>query len=415
MIPFHTNLSIVILSIVLLLIALRQVGRLKFRIWQAMSLGAIAVLLTGQISPIDAILAINVNVMVFLFGMFIVGQAMYTSGYLFLTAHRLFRNVRSVDRLVFTILIALGILAALLMNDTVAIIGTPLVLHYAKKFGVSPKLLLLALCFAITTGSGLSPIGNPQNVLIATYSRLDNPFLTFGVFLGIPTFLCLIVTYIVLKLLYRDEFRREILYYRDEWVTDPHLAKLAEVSIFILIALICTRSASVIYPFLNVVSLPIIAIIAAAPLLLFSPKRAMLVKSIDWSTLIFFATMFIVMASVWQSGFFQDLFAIQIIASIPLICTISVIISQFISNVPFVALFQPLLIRQGIPLAHVMALAAASTIAGNLTILGAASNVIVIQNAEKQGETLTFIDFLKAGLPLTFIQIAIFITFLTIF
>jgi Na+/H+ antiporter NhaD/arsenite permease-like protein len=59
-----------------------------------------------------------------------------------------------------------------------------------------------------------------------------------------------------------------------------------------------------------------------------------------------------------------------------------------------------------------MALAAGSTIAGNLTILGAASNVIIIQNAEKQGETITFWEFVRIGVPLTIIQVVVYWTFL---
>ena len=90
------------------------------------------------------------------------------------------------------------------------------------------------------------------------------------------------------------------------------------------------------------------------------------------------------------------------------------IVSQFISNVPFVALFQPLVQQAGTGTARLMALAAGSTLAGNLTILGAASNVIIIQNAEKQGETITFFEFMKVGLPLTLIQCLIFAGWLTV-
>jgi Na+/H+ antiporter NhaD/arsenite permease-like protein len=91
-----------------------------------------------------------------------------------------------------------------------------------------------------------------------------------------------------------------------------------------------------------------------------------------------------------------------------------VIISQFISNVPFVALFQPMILQAGGTTAQMMALAAGSTIAGNLTILGAASTVIIIQNAEKQGETLTFFEFAKVGVPLTVVQVAVYWVFLTV-
>ncbi len=78
-------------------------------------------------------------------------------------------------------------------------------------------------------------------------------------------------------------------------------------------------------------------------------------------------------------------------------------------NVPLGVLFQPLMLQSGAGVPELMALAAGSTIAGNLFILGAASNVIIIQNAEKRtGATLTFMEFARAGIPLTLVQILIY-------
>ncbi|MFA5221506.1 MAG: SLC13 family permease, partial [Methanoregula sp.] len=123
--------------------------------------GAVAVIVAGQITPWDALLAINPDVMLFLFGMFIVGQALVASGWLFSIASRVFGRTKNTDQLVLAILFGMGILSALLMNDTLAIIGTPLVLGIASRSKISPKLLLLTLAIAITTGSVMSPIGNP--------------------------------------------------------------------------------------------------------------------------------------------------------------------------------------------------------------------------------------------------------------
>jgi len=92
-----------------------------------------------------------------------------------------------------------------------------------------------------------------------------------------------------------------------------------------------------------------------------------------------------------------------------------VVLSQLISNVPFVALYLPLLLQAGASVKGMMALAAGSTIAGNFSILGAASNVIIIQNAEKNSaETLTFMDFMKVGVPLTIINVAVYWLFLDV-
>jgi Na+/H+ antiporter NhaD/arsenite permease-like protein len=91
---------------------------------------------------------------------------------------------------------------------------------------------------------------------------------------------------------------------------------------------------------------------------------------------------------------------------------VSVVLSQFISNVPFVALYLPLLASAGGGPTEMIALAAGSTIAGNLLILGAASNVIIIQNAEKENETLSFWEFARAGVPLTVLNCLTYLFFL---
>jgi Na+/H+ antiporter NhaD/arsenite permease-like protein len=397
-----------VLAAVFLLIAVRQVGRFTIRIWQVMLGGALAVLLTGQISLSDALRAINIDVMVFLFGMFVVGEAMVDSGYLSCVANRLFSRAKNPDQVVLFILFGTGILSAVLMNDTVAIIGTPLVLGLATKWKISPKLLLLSLAMAITTGSVMSPIGNPQNLLVAVNSGMASPFLTFAVWLLVPTLVSLAAAFTVLRLFYAREFFSRPADPDVDVTCDNSLFFLTKCSLAIILVLAAINIASSLAGMMMPLTLPLIAICAAAPILLFSPRRFSVLRSIDWPTLVFFAAMFVLMESVWQAGFFQSFVDGGSISSVPVILTTSIIISQFISNVPFVALFQPMIMQSGGTTAQLMALAAGSTLAGNLTILGAASNVIIIQNAEKSGQTLTFFEFARVGIPLTVIQVGIF-------
>jgi Na+/H+ antiporter NhaD/arsenite permease-like protein len=371
--------------------------------------GAVAVLVTGQISPADAVRAIDINVMLFLFGMFVVGEALVRSGYLSCIAHRFFSRAKDPDQVVLALLAGMGILSALLMNDTLAVIGTPLVLALAADRRLSPKLLLLALAIAITTGSVMSPIGNPQNLLIAINSGMPSPFVTFGCWLAIPTILSLVAAYGVLRWSYRTEFQPRAGEPEPVPRCDNRLTLLAKCSLSIVLLLAAVNIIASLFFGTMAVTLPLIACCAALPILVFSEDRTAILRSIDWCTLVFFAAMFVLMVCVWQTGLFQSLISGDMLSSVPLLLGASVIVSQFISNVPFVALFQPLVLQAaGSGTAQLMALAAGSTIAGNLTILGAASNVIIIQNAEKQGETLTFFEFMKVGLPVTILQIAIY-------
>jgi len=379
-----------------------------------MLFGAVMVLLTGQISPLNALKSINLDVMLFLFGMFIVGEALYESGYLFHLSYRLFKRAKNVDQMILLILFIMGISSAFLMNDTLAIIGTPLVLYFAEKYSIPPKLLLLCLAFAVTTGSVMSPIGNPQNLLIAISGNVLNPFITFFKDIAVPTLINLFLAYVLLRLFYKDNFQNNSLSHFQEPVKDYKLAFLSKVALVLIIILVMAKTITAILGVGIDFRLTYIALTSALPIIVFSQKRFKIIKNIDWHTLIFFAAMFVLMESVWNSGFFQAVIKrLNInITSIPIILTVSIILSQLISNVPFVALYLPLLTHVGASTNEMMALAAGSTIAGNLLILGAASNVIIIQNAEKRGETLTFFEFAKIGLPLTILNAIVYGIFL---
>jgi Na+/H+ antiporter NhaD/arsenite permease-like protein len=408
------NLSVFVLLGVLVLIAARKVGRIRVAIWQAMVAGAVVVVAFGQISPAAALAAIDIDVMLFLFGMFVLGEALVESGYLYAVAYRWLSRVRTTDSLVLAVVVASGLASAVLMNDTLAIIATPLVLRLAMEHRVTARLLLLALAFGITTGSAMSPIGNPQNLLIAVRGPIEAPFVDFLQLLAVPTLINLLLCYLVLRILYRDEFHRIPLVHSPVAETDPALARLARTGLWLIVAGIALR---VVLPAAGSplhLPLSLVALLGAAPVVLFSPRRLSVLRAIDWSTLAFFVAMFVLMASVWNSGMLQHWLAVPgwNLVDTPAVLGTGVLLSQLISNVPLVALYLPVLQAHAAPPETLLALAAGSTIAGNLLIPGAASNVIIVQRAERRGSTLHFLDFARAGIPLTLLQTIVYWLFL---
>lgn len=405
-------IPIAVLGLVIALTAARRIGSLRLRIWQVMLGGAVLVLVTGQIAPLDALRAINLDVMLFLAGMFVVGQALEASGYLAHVTSRLFARVRTAGAVLLVLLLVMGAASALLMNDTVAIVGTPVVLAVARERGLSPKMSLLALAFAVTIGSVMSPIGNPQNLLIALAGGIANPFVTFARWLALPSLLNLLIAWLLLRLFYRGEAAPA----RGEpaAIRDPALARLCRLSVWLAVAAIGAKVALAFLPVAFDLPLTLVALAAAAPLLAASRRRWSLVRDLDWSTLVFFAAMFVLMRSVWDCGLFQQVLgrAGRRLAEVPVILAVSVAASQLVSNVPLVAMLLPALETVGASPEALTALAAGSTIAGNLFILGAASNVIVIQNAERRGETLTFLEFARVGIPLTAANTLVYALFL---
>ena len=410
------NLPPAVLAVVFLLIALRQVGGVRLQIWQIMTGGALAVVVLGQITPADALRAVNADVMLFLFGVFLLGQALEESGYLAHASYKWLKRAHTRDRLLLMLILGAGAASALLMNDTLAIVGTPVMLLVARKHGMSPGLLLLALAFSVTFGSVASPIGNPQNLLIALEGELENPFGTFLLWLGVPTVVCLGLTFLVLRKLYADDFHDVPLRHSQEPIRNHHLALLSRISLNILVVLAVVKIVLSVLGWGDEFRLTHIALGACLPVLVGSPLRWRLLRHMDWPTLAFFAAMFILMQAVWDSGAIQQVMATMEpdLASPLAVLAISVCLSQLISNVPLVALYVPLLTAAGGSTDALMALAAGSTIAGNVFILGAASNVIIIRQAERRAKTTVgLLEFARAGVPLTLAAALVYWLWLT--
>jgi len=277
--------------------------------------------------------------------------------------------------------------------------------------------LLLGLAFAITVGSILSPIGNPQNLLIASLSDMHNPLATFLYHLTLPTLISLTIVYFIVNWKYKRCLQTPMIIQPPKFIADIRLARLAKISLILMFVLILFKIVAgyLSWHLIDKIGFVDIALLAALPILLFSSKRLQIVKSIDWATLIFFIALFILMAAVWQTGFFQALISkwhLKIDHIAVIIC-ISVILSQFISNVPLVILYLPLLQHMHVGTLPLLALVIGSTIAGSLFYTGAASNIIIIQQAEKhQHRAFSFLEFAYLGVPITVLCIIVYGIFL---
>lgn len=403
------SLALVVLILVFLGIALRQLFRIPLGIWQIMGVGACLVLLTGRISLISAWQSIDWGIIGFLFGMFIVGQALEESGYLAEIVAKFMLHGGTAPRLVALIVFGLGLLSAVLMNDTIAIMGTPILLRVAHRKGLPSHPLLLGLAFAITIGSVMSPIGNPQNLLIALSVPIENPFVTFLAYLAAPTLLSLVVLYFwIVKAI------KPVPVHDDKHVSEPYSRRLMIFCRIALAAIVVLIGLNIVFSLIGVaysIPLPAIALIPGLFLLVFAPKRKEVLAGLDWHTLIFFVAMFVLMQSVWETSSIKEVLTSTSFFSDSTggILSIGILASQLISNVPLVALYLPTLASLSQSTAFYMALAAGSTLAGNLLIFGAASNLIIIQNAEKRGEKgIDFFEFAKHGIPLTLITFLIY-------
>ncbi|MEO1019538.1 MAG: SLC13 family permease, partial [Pseudomonadota bacterium] len=180
------SLSLGVSGAIFFLIAIREWLPAWLKIWHIMTAGAVAMLALGQITPIDGFHAIEWDVILYLFAVFSIGTALYQSGLSHRIAELLLRFEKPQSSLT-AFLVTFAILAALLTNDAAAVIGTPIAFVLARRTGVDPKVFLLGLCATVTIGSMATPIGNPQNLLIAESGRVPAPVFTFFLWLIVPT------------------------------------------------------------------------------------------------------------------------------------------------------------------------------------------------------------------------------------
>jgi Na+/H+ antiporter NhaD/arsenite permease-like protein len=418
-----------------------------------MSIGAILMLGTQTISIHQILNAINFHVIGFLFGMFSIMSALDKAGVLQTFAIKMISKSKASPSMLLAIfVIGMGLLSAFLVNDTVAILGVSIISFIIRQIKrLNPQILLVGLAFGISIGSTMTPIGNPQNLLISIQSGIDTPLTKFLIILGPPTFISLFITTVILKFYFKKQLTPGIedqqhsqqqqqqysnnslndldmdnqIEYIEKVILDKNFAK---ISILVLFITIIGFILSEILFYLKIadIELSIVALIGAGILYSLSKQRKEILLSVDYPTLIFFISMFIVTFSLWYSGAITNLIQIlpnpnpnDIFQSSAIITLSSLGLSQLLSNVPFVSLYNYIMIDNGFTEINIdqwMILAASSTIAGNLTILGAASNIIIIQTAESKGiRPFTFVEFSKIGVMVTVVSTIIFFSFIVIF
>ena len=141
--------------------------------------------------------------------------------------------------------------------------------------------VLLTVAFSVTIGSTLTPIGNPQNLIIAVLGNVRNPFATFFIYNFIPMVINSFLAYIVLKFFFKEEFHNEELIHEQVEIEDKKLAKIVLISSIILVLLILAK---VVVAYINPsydFPLVYIAFFSSIPVILFSERRVKILKDID--------------------------------------------------------------------------------------------------------------------------------------
>lgn len=390
-----------------------------------MAFSSFMVIIFGLVSFDEISSVVDIDVILFLIGMFSLVGVAESSGLLKVISVWFISLFKRRITLILASSVLFGLLAAFTVNDTVALMGPSIAYTISRIARVNPKLMFLLLAFSLTVGSVMTPIGNPQNVLIAVESGMEAPFIKFTYKLTLPTFINLILTALILVKLFRvrDE-RLNVGLIPHEALVNKRDAALAGAGLTLTVTALVVNDLLQLYggPHITYRGVIPFTIAAGTYILTSNPRKTL--SDVDWGTIIFFTTMFITTEGVWNSGVLQPILKLIVpykaegIPGILGITLTSLLLSQLLSNVPFVKLFLNYMKDLGYTSLDNdawLALAMASTVAGNLTILGAASNIIVLETLEsKMKTTITFVEFLKYGCVVTLANCLVYLAFFVI-
>lgn len=372
--------------------------------------GAVAMILFGVITFDEAIRAIDFNTIALLLGMMIIVATLELDGFFEWIATRTLAVADTPFKLLVVLSFTTGIASAFLVNDAVVLLFTPVIIGICRSLKLNPVPFLIAEILSSNIGSAMTITGNPQNMLIGINSGISyGHFLLFLLPVSITGML--VIVYFV-KWYYPSVITPR--FPETDKKTKPDLSAVEKetsfnyhsmrfsVPIFILVIILFFLSRP-----LNL-SIPLIALIGASLILLLGRiKPSKVIRQVDWVLLLFFASLFIVVHAVEKAGLMEQLLnhvkLTENGAGLAGIHLVSLLLSQIVSNVPFTVVMLPMMKAANSEVLW-LALASASTLAGNATIIGAMANLVVIETAESKGVKIKFMEFFRIGIVITIIS-----------
>jgi Na+/H+ antiporter NhaD/arsenite permease-like protein len=379
------------------------IGRLPFfRLDRAGAalLGAAVMVATGSLSLDEAYRAIDFGTITLLLGMMLIVAHLRLSGFFELVTAFAARRAQAPLLLLAAIILITGVLSAFLVNDPVCLMLTPLVVDTAKRLGRRPLPYLLALAMASNIGSVATITGNPQNMMIGSFSHLS--YASFAAALSPVAAMGLVLLFAMIAAFHpRDFFRATG--HRSEAALHPRIHP-------VLLASALAAAVLAIAGFFAGIAPAKVAIVLGALLLLAPIKPQRVYREIDWSLLLLFSGLFIVLAGAEKALLtpaVRDAVSNAGLGHVPVLTIIAAVLSNLVSNVPAVLVLAPFLHDIADPNRAWLVLAMASTLAGNFTLLGSVANLIVVERARSQAEEIGFWAYFRIGAPLTLATLAV--------
>jgi Na+/H+ antiporter NhaD/arsenite permease-like protein len=354
----------------------------------------------GVLTPEEAYAAIDFSTITLLLGMMIVVANLRVSGFFRVVTDWIATHVRRPITLLLAIVLASGLLSAFLVNDTICLVMTPLVMELVHRVGRNPVPYLLAVATSSNIGSVATITGNPQNIIIGSLSQI--PYGTFAATLAPVAAIGLTLATAWIALAYPKEFFSHARLERTAMPAHFHqplmLKTLLVMAVMVVLFFIGQSVAKV-------------AIVGGAFLLLTRRVRPEKIYiDIDWPLLVMFAGLFVVVA-----GFEKAIITGEVTAAAAhlrldntsVLAAATAVLSNLVSNVPAVLVLKPFVPNLHDPQRAWLVIAMAATLAGNFTLVGSVANLIVAQRAKARGIEIGFWSYFRVGAPLTVATILI--------
>ena len=361
---------------------------------------------------------IDFNVIFLLVSMMIIVHIASKSGMFTWLANEILKKTKGKPKLVLAALaVFTAVASAFLDNVTTVILVMPITFAACKLLDISPIPFLISEIFCSNIGGTATLIGDPPNIIIgsaANFSFMDFVRELTGIVLVIMTVVIALLIFIYRKDLKSSPEKMELVSKIDnsKSITDMSLAIRSGVVLLLVILGFVSHDISHIPTFL-------IAMIGASVLLIFEKPSEILVE-VEWNTIFFFVGLFIIIGGLEESGgialmakWLLDVTQGSQTATSMIILWASGILSGIIDNIPYTATMAPMIATIEDTMGHAYAhplwwcLALGACLGGNMTIIGAAANVIVSENAAKAGYPISFMKFLKYGIIVTAISLLI--------
>ncbi|MBI3183180.1 MAG: anion transporter [Myxococcales bacterium] len=346
--------------------------------------------------------AVDLDTLVLLLGMMMLASYMTHAAFFRAAGYYAVRMAKTPRMLLVALSLVSGGLSAVMVNDTVCLMLTPLTLAVVEDAKLPPLPYLLAVCMASNAGSVATFTGNPQNMLIQGASGLS--YASFAGYMFLPAVLSTAAVIAVLLWVFRRELPRAP--FKPHPPPPPIDRRLMALCLLTL--------AGVVTAFFAGLPMSWSALAGAAVVMALGghEPRKMLEK-VDFVLLLFFASLFVVVYGVHKEGWaerMRDFFAPFMHGSVGQetfgFAGLTVIASNLFSNVPFVMLARHWVPSMQAPTLGWHVLALASTLAGNLTLVGSVANLIVFETAREKVR-ISFWQYLKVGLPATALSLAL--------